>query len=235
MLRRPLALVPVEQRHELRLDPEALEQPTRAARVLRGDEVDRPERLPARAARRPRGSRSAFRRRTAHRPYRDGPMRTRKRGAGARAGRLPRWPATRTTRATPLWRKLGIAAGARVHLADPPEGFDEALEALAPLPDGVTFLARPGDRPRRDRRRRHAASRPRAPVPDARRVARAGRQALGRLAEEGRGGADRRRLRRGAGGSGLAAGLVDNKSASITRRTSRALQFVVRLAEADPG
>jgi len=41
---------------------------------------------------------------------------------------------------TPLWRKLGIAEGGRVLLVDPPE--DLRLDALAPLPDGVTFLRR---------------------------------------------------------------------------------------------
>ncbi len=42
---------------------------------------------------------------------------------------------------TPLARKLGIGAGARVCLLGAPEGF-EAL--LAPLPEGVRFAARPG-------------------------------------------------------------------------------------------
>ncbi|HYJ60732.1 MAG TPA: DUF3052 domain-containing protein [Actinomycetota bacterium] len=46
--------------------------------------------------------------------------------------------------ATPLWRKLGIAAGARVLAAGAPEGFDASLARLAPLPDGVTFLSRAG-------------------------------------------------------------------------------------------
>jgi hypothetical protein len=41
---------------------------------------------------------------------------------------------------TPLWRKLGIAQGARVLLRGAPG--DLALEALAPLPAGVRFLAR---------------------------------------------------------------------------------------------
>ena len=46
--------------------------------------------------------------------------------------------------ATPLWRKLGIAAGARVLASGAPDGFDEVLVRLAPLPDGVSFLSRAG-------------------------------------------------------------------------------------------
>ena len=45
---------------------------------------------------------------------------------------------------TPLWKKLGIAEGSRVRVLDAPAGFDATLTALAPLPDGVTFLARTG-------------------------------------------------------------------------------------------
>src|SRR6187431_1027094 len=45
---------------------------------------------------------------------------------------------------TPLWKKLGIAEGSRVRVLDAPDGFDAALTTIAPLPDGVTFLARTG-------------------------------------------------------------------------------------------
>ena len=45
---------------------------------------------------------------------------------------------------TPLWKKLGIAPGARVRVTDPPADLDEAMTAIAPLPDGVSFLARAG-------------------------------------------------------------------------------------------
>jgi hypothetical protein len=45
---------------------------------------------------------------------------------------------------TPLWRKLGIREGSRVHVAAAPAGFLDALEALAPLPGGVEFVPRPG-------------------------------------------------------------------------------------------
>jgi hypothetical protein len=43
---------------------------------------------------------------------------------------------------TPLWKKLGIAPGARVRLLSPPAGLDTALTAIAPLPDGVTLVRR---------------------------------------------------------------------------------------------
>ena len=45
---------------------------------------------------------------------------------------------------TPLWKKLGIAPGARVRVTDPPPDLDEAMTAISPLPDGVSFLARAG-------------------------------------------------------------------------------------------
>ena len=131
--------------------------------------------------------------------------------------------------ATPLWRKLGIAAGARVHIADPPEGFDEALGALAPVPDGVTFLARPakdldvivvGATRRTDLERRFptlVAS-----------LAPAGRLwiAWPKKAAAVQTDVDFAAVQE----LGLAAGLVDNKSASITE-DFQGLQFVVRLAD----
>lgn len=42
--------------------------------------------------------------------------------------------------ATPLWRKLGIRAGAEVALVGSPKGF---REALAPIPEGVRIHSRP--------------------------------------------------------------------------------------------
>ncbi|MGZ4150025.1 MAG: DUF3052 domain-containing protein [Actinomycetota bacterium] len=45
---------------------------------------------------------------------------------------------------TALWKKLGIAEGSRVHVVSPPDGFEQTLAATAPLPDGVTFLRRAG-------------------------------------------------------------------------------------------
>jgi hypothetical protein len=43
---------------------------------------------------------------------------------------------------TPLWKKLGIKEGARVVVERAPDGFDDALTALAPLPYEVDFLSR---------------------------------------------------------------------------------------------
>ena len=45
---------------------------------------------------------------------------------------------------TPLWRKLGIREGARVLCTRAPYGFDAELERLAPLPPGVERLRRFG-------------------------------------------------------------------------------------------
>lgn len=44
--------------------------------------------------------------------------------------------------ATPLWRKLGIRQGSRVVVTGAPVGFDDVLEAQAPLPPEVDFLTR---------------------------------------------------------------------------------------------
>ena len=43
---------------------------------------------------------------------------------------------------TPLWKKLGIVLGARVRVIGAPAGFGETLTAISPLPDGVSFLSR---------------------------------------------------------------------------------------------
>ena len=44
--------------------------------------------------------------------------------------------------ATPLWKKLGIRQGSRVVVTHAPAGFEEALEAGAALPPEVDFLSR---------------------------------------------------------------------------------------------
>ena len=44
--------------------------------------------------------------------------------------------------ATPLWKKLGIRQGSRVVLVSAPDGFGDLMVALAPLPPEVDFLAR---------------------------------------------------------------------------------------------
>ena len=43
---------------------------------------------------------------------------------------------------TPLWRKLGIREGSRVRLLNAPDGFEDALVAIAQLPNAVDFLRR---------------------------------------------------------------------------------------------
>lgn len=43
---------------------------------------------------------------------------------------------------TPLWKKLGIKEGARVVVERAPDGFDEMLTALAPVPPAVDVLTR---------------------------------------------------------------------------------------------
>lgn len=45
---------------------------------------------------------------------------------------------------TPLWKKLGIRQGSRVVLVDAPDGFGDLLQGQeqAPLPPGVRFLGR---------------------------------------------------------------------------------------------
>lgn len=46
---------------------------------------------------------------------------------------------------TPLWKKLGIRSGGRVHVIGAPEGFAEELVRAAPIPPQVEFLPRIGD------------------------------------------------------------------------------------------
>jgi hypothetical protein len=127
---------------------------------------------------------------------------------------------------TPLWKKLGIAEGARVRMLDAPPGFDMALTALAPLPNGVTFLSRTGRdldvivafvlRAGQLRRRFD---------PLARAIAPAGRLwiAWPKKAAQVETDVDFAVVQ----SAGLAAGLVDNKSAAITD-VYQGLQFVRR-------
>ncbi|HET9673046.1 MAG TPA: DUF3052 domain-containing protein [Actinomycetota bacterium] len=126
--------------------------------------------------------------------------------------------------ATPLPRKLGIRGGSRVLVAGAPEGFD-----LGALPSGVRLLRRAGRAidvallfvtSERDLRRRFP-------------VVQAGLEPAGRLwvawpkkASDVVTDLDFATVQR----IGLDAGLVDNKSASITE-TFQGLQFVIRLAD----
>jgi hypothetical protein len=130
---------------------------------------------------------------------------------------------------TPLWRKLGIAEGARVRVLDAPDGLDRQLTALAPLPDGVSFLTRTG----RDLdvilaffMRASTLRRRNEPLTKA--IAPAGRLwiAWPKRAAKTDTDLDFDLVHR----TGLATGLVDNKSASITE-VFRGLQFVRRKAD----
>jgi len=130
---------------------------------------------------------------------------------------------------TPLWKKLGIAEGARVRVLDAPDGLDRELTALAPLPDGVSFLSRTGRdldvilaffmRASMLRRRIEPLSRAIAP---------AGRLwiAWPKRAAHTDTDVDFDLVHR----AGLATGLVDNKSGSITE-VFQGLQFVRRVAD----
>jgi hypothetical protein len=125
---------------------------------------------------------------------------------------------------TPLPKKLGIREGSRVLVAGAPEGFD-----LDPVPTGVRLLGRAGppldvalvfvtsERRLRERFDRLAAS-----------LDPAGRLwvAWPKKASGIRTDLDFDTVQR----IGLGAGLVDNKSASITDEY-QGLQFVVRLAD----
>lgn len=128
--------------------------------------------------------------------------------------------------ATPLWKKLGIREGARVHVVHAPVGFDEAL---APLPDGVSVLARPGRdldvivvfaTDLDDLTRRFDALKP-SLVPDGRLWVAWPKKASKAPTDIGFAEAQ---------GLGLRAGLVDNKSASIDD-VFQAIQFVYRKAD----
>ena len=130
---------------------------------------------------------------------------------------------------TPLWRKLGIREGARVLCTHAPDGFDAELERLAALPPGVERLRRPGKQldvvigffARRAELTRGFPPLARALVP-------AGRLwiAWPKKAAELDTDLDFDAVQR----TGLDAGLVDNKSASITD-AFQGLQFVVRVKD----
>jgi hypothetical protein len=133
---------------------------------------------------------------------------------------------------TPLWRKLGIAEGSRVHVAGAPAGFDRTLTALAPLPAGVTLLGRPGRdldvvvmfATRRDDLARRFA-RLAAATGSAGGIWVAWPKKASKVATD----LDFEAVQT----TGLGAGLVDNKSCSIDD-VFQALRFVRRLSDRDP-
>ena len=130
---------------------------------------------------------------------------------------------------TPLWCKLGITEGARVLCTRVPEGFADELQRLAPIPDGVEFLRRPG----RDvdvaitfvTRRSDLTTRfpalARSLTPAGRLWIAWPKKAAGVPTDLDFGAVQR---------IGLDAGLVDNKSASITE-PYQGLQFVLRVRD----
>ena len=130
---------------------------------------------------------------------------------------------------TPLWKKLGITHGARVRVLDAPDGFDGALTAIAPLPNGVSFLTRTG----RDLDvivsfvTRASTLRERI-EPLARAIAPTGRLWIAWPKRAARTDTDLDFDM--VQGAGLATGLVDNKSASITE-VFQGVQFVRRKAD----
>ena len=128
--------------------------------------------------------------------------------------------------ATPLTRKLGIREGGRVLLVNAPDGF---TQKLAPLPNGVAIVTRAS--PGLDvvvlfaTRRRDLEGRfPRL----ARRLRPDGRLWLAWPKKTS--GVPTDIDFDAAQGVGLAAGLVDNKSASVTD-AFQGLQFVYRLRD----
>lgn len=130
---------------------------------------------------------------------------------------------------TPLWKKLGIRQGSRVLLTGAPAGFEALLEAQAPLPPEVDFLIRPTKgidvavlftTERRVLERRFGAMQ-RALEPNGRLWVAWPKQAS--------------RVQTDLSFTivqchGLDAGLVDNKTASITD-VFQGCQFVVRLKD----
>jgi hypothetical protein len=127
---------------------------------------------------------------------------------------------------TPLWRKLGITEGARVLCTRAPAGFGDELQRLAPIPGGVEFLRRPGRNvdvaitfvTRRSGLTAAFPALARSLVPAGRLWIAWPKKAAGVRTD-----LDFDAVQR----VGLDAGLVDNKSASITE-TYQGLQFVVR-------
>jgi hypothetical protein len=130
---------------------------------------------------------------------------------------------------TPLWKKLGIVDGARVRMLGQPDDFDAALTAIAPVPDGVTFLSRAGkDLDVVILFVTRAADLTRRFDPLVASIAPAGRLwvAWPKKAAKTQTDVDFELVQ----GTGLAAGLVDNKTAAITG-VFQGLQFVRRRAD----
>ena len=130
---------------------------------------------------------------------------------------------------TPLWRKLGISEGARVLCTRAPAGFADELQRLAPIPGGVEFLRRPGRNvdvaitfvTRRSDLTATFPALARSLTPAGRLWIAWPKKAAGVPTD-----LDFDAVQR----VGLDAGLVDNKSASITE-TYQGMQFVLRVRD----
>ena len=127
---------------------------------------------------------------------------------------------------TPLPTKLGIREGAKVFVAGAPEGFDAVL---GPLPDGVQRLGRPGSSmdvvvlfTTEERALRARFAKLAAGLEPAGRLWVAWPKKAAKVPTD----LDFDTVQ----GIGLTAGLVDNKSASITD-AFQGLQFVYRLKD----
>ncbi len=218
-LGRAFLLVPLEHGHQRLPDVEATEQSAAAPRVLRGHERDRRQRL-ARSFR--EVTQVPDRRADEVEDAAHGPMVPR--SPPPTMGRMAQ--AHKDYSGTPLPKKLGIREGARVLVAGAPEDFDDAFGAL---PTGVQRLGRAGtamdvvlvfvteERDLRSRFSKLAAG-----------LDPAGRfwVAWPKKASSVPSDLDFDTVQR----IGLDAGLVDNKSASITEEF-QGLQFVYRLKD----
>jgi hypothetical protein len=131
--------------------------------------------------------------------------------------------------ATPMWKKLGIKEGSRVLVQGAPEGFDRALVGNGPLPPAVDFVSRATrgiDVALLFTTERSVLVRRFAPLAKA--LDPAGRLWIAWPKKASKVATD---LDFGlVQGHGLAAGLVDNKTASITD-VFQGCQFVYRLKD----
>jgi hypothetical protein len=218
-LRGAIVLVPLEHRHQRLADVEASQEPAGAPGVLRCDEVDRRQRHA-----RPVGEVSEVADRRAD-----------EKEDAAHTPMVPRSPPPTMVRmaqphkdysGTPLTQKLGIRDGARVYLAGAPEGFEGVL---GPLPTGVQRLGRAGSAMdvvllfvTRERDLRSRFAKLAAGLGPAGRFWVAWPKRASLLPTD----LDFDIVQR----IGLDAGLVDNKSASVTEEF-QGLQFVYRLRD----
>jgi len=143
--------------------------------------------------------------------------------------------------ATPLWRKLGIREGARVLCTRAPGEFDAELERLAPLPPGVERLRRLGPKSQPESRPKSGRDLDVVIAFFTRRADLAAHftALAAAIASDGRlwiawpkksASLDTDLDFDTVQAAGLDAGLVDNKSASITD-AFQGLQFVVRVRD----